>query len=169
MSLIVEGIYLRRLDFKILPENLEDLDYNLKVSCQSFYPEDDVLIQEITFDVAHELKRPPFLFKFTLVSQFRKLAPDEDSSLLDEQDPASYEPSLKEFSEVHGPAYAVPYARELIANLTSRAGVLPTLVIPPVNIYKLMDDGLHEKGELTLGLDATPRAKFTKNKEPNSD
>lgn len=44
---------------------------------------------------------------------------------------------LEKFSEVQAPALLFPFAREIIADLTMRAG-FPPLIIPPVNILALM-------------------------------
>ncbi|MCD4652440.1 protein-export chaperone SecB [bacterium] len=44
---------------------------------------------------------------------------------------------LENFAELQAPAYIVPYARELISNVTSR-GVYPTLNIPPINVHAAM-------------------------------
>jgi len=48
-------------------------------------------------------------------------------------------------SKNHAPAYIVPYARELIANITSRTGILPTLVMPPLNIVELLKEVKEEE------------------------
>jgi len=136
MHIIVEGVFITRLDFTLHPENRENLKYELNAKCRSYYPEPDKLVQELNFKVTHEVDNPALDLEFTIVSNFRSEGDGE--------------PSLKEFARANAPAYVVPYARELIANITSRTGILPTLVIPPVNIFSLIEKGLHDTDELTL-------------------
>lgn len=40
---------------------------------------------------------------------------------------------LKEFANVNAPALLLPYAREIISNITSRTP-LPQLLLPPINV-----------------------------------
>ena len=130
MHIRVEAIFLSKLEFEVLDENLENLSYELGVQCDSHVSEEgDFLIQHVTFNLGHEIEKPPFKFEFVFTAYFR--AEGEGS------------PSLEEFSQVHAPAYIVPYARELIANMTSRSKI-PTLIIPPVNVFTLISKGLHE-------------------------
>ena len=45
--------------------------------------------------------------------------------------------SLKQFAEHNAPALLIPFAREIIHNLTSKT-MLPTLLLPPINLVALM-------------------------------
>jgi preprotein translocase subunit SecB len=139
VHIIVEGIFLASLDFELNFENLTNLDYELNAECQSHYPEPDKLVQIIDFEVTHEIEDPALWLGFTFVTHFRKIGDGQ--------------PSLQEFAKANAPAYVMPYARELIANITSRSGILPTLVIPPINIFSLIEKGLHDTDELTLDFD----------------
>jgi preprotein translocase subunit SecB len=139
MHISVEGIYLSSMEYSLNLENVENLTYELHVRCKSNFFDDGRLIQVLDFDVTHGIKNPPFNLKFSFTASYRS---DGEG-----------EPTLMDFSHVNAPAYIVPYARELIANITSRAGVIPTLVIPPINILQLIEEGLHESDEETLGLE----------------
>ena len=126
MAITVERICLAQLELEVNPENVGSLSFNIAVSCQSEYPEPNHLVQVMEFDLAHEVKDAPFVFKFTFVSVFHS---DGEGV-----------PTLQEFAEANAPAYVMPYARELIANITSRLGIIPTLVLPPINVFKLVED-----------------------------
>ena len=131
MHIAVEGIFLKKIDFELIleniPKDIEDgLSYGLDVNCHShFTPERDRLVQIIDFDVAHGVDKAPFRFKFSIQAQYRSEGEGK--------------PTLEEFSKYNAPAYVVPYARELIANITSRISIIPTLVIPPINIFELIE------------------------------
>lgn len=43
---------------------------------------------------------------------------------------------LEEFADVHAPALLVPFAREIISSITSKA-LVPHLLLPPANIFAL--------------------------------
>ncbi|MCX6647178.1 MAG: protein-export chaperone SecB [bacterium] len=137
MHIYVEGIFLTELQFKVFPDNPK-LDYNLHVTCSSHFINDNQLTQIFNFDVMHLVEAPPFDLKFTLEARF--LSEGEG------------EPTLAEFSKSNGPAYVVPYARELISNLTSRTDV-PTLTIPPVNIFRLIEEERMELINDTMTID----------------
>ena len=139
MHIIVEGVFLTRLDFELHPENRENLKYELNAECHSHYPEPDLLVQVLDFRVTHDVKNPALDMEFTFMANFRSEGEGE--------------PSLQEFARLNAPAYVMPYARELIANITSRTGILPTLVIPPVNILSLIEKGLHDSDEPTLDFE----------------
>jgi preprotein translocase subunit SecB len=139
MHIVVEGIFLKRLDFEVFRENLETPSYSMKMTSHTNFPNDNVLVQITDFDVAHAVENPSFKFRFSFEAHFRSEGEGE--------------PTLKEFAAVNAPAYIVPYARELIANITSRTGVLPTLIIPPINVLELIKEGLHHSDDPTLGLD----------------
>jgi len=128
MHITVEGIILSKLEFEIFAENREKLAYELHVECKSHISDENILVQNIEFDVTHDIEDPPFRLEFTLTAFYKA---DGEGS-----------PTLEEFSMANGPAYVIPYARELIANITSRAGI-PTLIIPPVNVFALIEKGLH--------------------------
>jgi len=128
MQIKVEGIFLTHLNFELIPENLTDPPkYSLGISIDTEIREEGKLLVLVArFDLAQKLEKPPFKFNFIFQGQF--LGEGEGS------------PTLEEFGKIHAPAYIVPYARELVANITSRVSVLPTLVLPPINVYKLIEE-----------------------------
>ncbi len=137
MHIFIEGIYLKGLQFEVNP-NYPELDYNLHVACESHFESENELVQVFDFDIMHGLKEPPFLLKFRLSAKFVSEGEGD--------------PSLDEFAKTNGPANVVPYARELISNITSRTDI-PTLVIPPVNIFRLIEEGQLEHTEQTMKIE----------------
>jgi len=93
---------------------------------KSSFPDDKQLVQNVTFDLFHEIAESPIILNFTYIGYY--------------SGEGEGEPTLDEFSKVHAPAYIVPYARELVANITSRIGILPTLVMPPLNIHEMLKE-----------------------------
>lgn len=126
MAIKVENICLAKLELEVNPENVENLEFNIGFSCQFNYPEPNLLILTTDFDLARELEKAPFTFKFTFISVF---SGDGVGS-----------PSLQEFAEYNAPSYVIPYARELVANISSRLGIIPPLILPPVNVFQLIQD-----------------------------
>jgi preprotein translocase subunit SecB len=47
--------------------------------------------------------------------------------------------NLEEFGKVNAPTFLFPYLRENISSITMKAG-LPPIVLPPLNMVKLMND-----------------------------
>jgi len=124
MAIIVEYIRLEELELKVRPEYSGNLQFNLSFNCRSEFPEPHRLIQITDWNLAHGMENAPFVFRFKYVSEFRH---DGEGT-----------PTIEEFAESNAPAYVVPYARELIANITARLGVVPPLVLPPINVFKLV-------------------------------
>jgi preprotein translocase subunit SecB len=145
MHIVVEAIYLESLDFRLFPEYAQNRSYGLHVTSQSFFDDFETpktLKQVLEFDVTHEVVNPAFELKFVMVAQYHSEGEGE--------------PTLKEFAKVNGPAYIVPYARELIANLTSRAILIPTLVIPPINMVALLKESRAEENDQQLEFKENP-------------
>ena len=126
MAIIIISIRLAELEFKIHPEHAGNLNFDIGFSCKSEYPEPNHLIQTTEFDLARGMEDAPFTFKFKYISEFRS----------DGEGP----PTIEEFAEANAPAYIVPYARELIADITARLGVVPPLILPPINVLKLVQE-----------------------------
>jgi preprotein translocase subunit SecB len=125
MHIKVENISLASLELEVHPEHSANLSFNLAATCQSNFPEPNRLIQVMEFDLARNVTDPPFTFKFTFVSVF--------------QSEGEGSPTLEEFAKVNAPAYVMPYARELVANITSRIGIIPPLMLPPINVFQLIE------------------------------
>ncbi|MFA5338828.1 MAG: protein-export chaperone SecB [Candidatus Omnitrophota bacterium] len=52
--------------------------------------------------------------------------------------------SLEQFAKVNAPALMMPFAREIISNITSRTP-LPHLLLPPINIIAIKNKTIEEK------------------------
>jgi preprotein translocase subunit SecB len=133
MAIIFENICLAKLELEVYPENAKTLKFNIALDSKSEFPEADHLIQTTEFDITHNQDDAPFTFKFTFISFFKSEGEGQ--------------PTLKEFAEVNATAYVIPYARELISNITSRLGIVPTLVLPPINVFKLVQDAKKRQEE----------------------
>lgn len=55
---------------------------------------------------------------------------------------------LEEFAKTNAPALLMPFAREIISNITSRTP-LPHLLMPPINIIALKKKAISKKKENT--------------------
>lgn len=126
MNIKIERISLNKLKFEIRSFESKIIKTNLNVGVESEFPEENRLIQRVTFDLFYKIKKSPIELSFSFIGHYSS---EGEGS-----------PTLEEFSRIHAPAYVVPYARELIANITSRTGMLPTLVLPPINIYELLKE-----------------------------
>ena len=124
MHIKIERISLNKLNFEIKTFESKELAINLNIDVESEFPDENRLVQRVKFDLFHNVENSPIDLSFTFIGHYS--AEGEGT------------PTLEEFSRIHAPAYVVPYARELIANITSRTGVLATLVMPPINIFELL-------------------------------
>ena len=70
MHIQVKSISLASLKYEFLPENASKLTYHLSVNCKSKFPQPNVLIQAVHFNLFHDVENPPFTFEFTFVSVF---------------------------------------------------------------------------------------------------
>jgi len=138
MIIKVVRIFLSSLVFKIKAFEQKDFNINLNITIKTNFPQENQLIQHVTFDLFHEIKDSPFDLNFTFIGHFSS---EGEGS-----------PTLQEFAKHNAPAYIVPYARELIANITSRSGIFPTLVMPPLNVVELLKEVKKEEV-----LDTTPK------------
>ena len=147
MHIKVENISLASLELEVHPEHSANLSFNLAATCQSNFPEPNRLIQVMEFDLARGVTDPPFTFKFTFVSVF--------------QSEGEGSPTLEEFAKVNAPAYVMPYARELVANITSRIGIIPPLMLPPINVFQLIEAVVKKDSE---SIPAEPSSKSCEGK-----
>jgi preprotein translocase subunit SecB len=136
MHIKVKRIILSKLFFEIKAFETKEFNINLGISLKTIFPEPNQLIQHITFDLFHDIKDSPIDLNFTYIGHYSS---EGEGS-----------PTLQEFSKINAPAYIIPYARELIANITTRTGIIPTLIMPPLNIIELLKDA---KEEVISGTD----------------
>ena len=123
------GVVLDRLDFSDLAPGEpapESLQFFFGVRRKIF---DDPTIIEVTVLVRI---LPPdditcrFRFEASITGRFEKL---DGPGVL----------PLTEFAKANGPALVMPYARELVTNVTARSRH-GTIIFPPVNVVKLVAD-----------------------------
>ena len=127
------GVDLLDLRFAIEGEIPETIPCGLRLKVASELSEDskilDILVNTDLFGALEEEDRPPITFEFTLHGRFEAT---EQTSI-----------TMQDFAGHNAPANLVPYARELIANITSRS-ILPTLNLGPVNVIAMIDKGIAE-------------------------
>jgi len=126
MHIRIVRIILSSLNYEIINFEAKELEINLNISVSNQFPKENELIQHINFDLFHEIENPPFKLDFTFIGHYSSEGEGT--------------PTIQEFSKIHAPAYIVPYARELVANITSRMGIYPPLVMPPLNIAEALKE-----------------------------
>lgn len=108
-----------------------------------------VLLTKLNFELPH-IKPSEFKYDFSLKDTYKiegtKLFCILDISLYDkfhleltgifEAIKGEENLSLEKFAEVNAPALLMPYAREVISNITSRTP-LPYLLLPPINVLAM--------------------------------
>jgi preprotein translocase subunit SecB len=87
----------------------------------SFSHDKKTLNTSLSIALFADTKRPPFLMKVTIEGTF---------TAQDHQE-------LKRFSKINAVAHLFPFVREIIANITTKAGV-PPLLLPPINFSALL-------------------------------
>ena len=125
-GLIFENVRLVNLYFEVNEhiESVENLEYNIDLGVHTSLSEDKKLLKILMdIDLFKYMENPPMTLKFSLVGIFRT----GDNPNLD----------LESFATLQGPALLVPFAREVIANITSRSP-LPALIIPPLNVLAML-------------------------------
>ena len=123
-----ERVFLTELNFSVAKKIPEKLSYELGIDYNgSLTPKEnpDTLFAEIKVNLAEDVSEPPFIFNFKLVGIFKQIKGKENLS-------------LEEFSKKQAPALLIPYVREIISNITSRTS-LPVLIIPPINVFALLE------------------------------
>jgi preprotein translocase subunit SecB len=110
----------------------------------------EVVLKVDLFGGLRKDEMPPMEFRFALVGRFAEAeTPNMD---------------LGEFARRHAAAFLVPYARELIANITARSP-LPTLNIGPINVLALVEQG---QATLVIEYDGKPDAPDACSNAPQS-
>jgi len=120
------GITLLDLSYSTNPDFNDKLimpNIEMEYECEIFEPSEDkdkrTLVSVMSFNLFKRTKQCPFRLAFKFKAIYKA---DIDSPFL-----------LETFSELQAPANMLPYARELISNITSR-GMFPTLNLPPINL-----------------------------------
>jgi preprotein translocase subunit SecB len=142
-------VILTQLHFEVKGELPKEIPLGIALNYQhQIDAESKTLLAEMKWDVFGNVppeKRPSIEFTFTILGVFK----GSEGGM-----------ALEEFSKGHAPGHLVPYARELISNITNRSA-LPTLRIGPINALALMSNG-------QASLVATQRKKETIS-PPNED
>jgi preprotein translocase subunit SecB len=120
------GIELIDLEYTTNPQFTGELtmpelkiNYDYKIEEPTETESKRILFSIMSFSLFKKAENWPFRMTFTLQAVYKA---DVNSPF-----------PLETFSELQAPANMLPYARELISNITSR-GIFPTLNLPPVNL-----------------------------------
>lgn len=125
MNITFVNVRVVEIDFK-LNKDFNSNDKEIKVSLDFkikniFSEKDQILTTMLTAEIFKKEKTAPFTLKAIIEGIYKGEIK-----------------ALKEFSKVHAPAHIFPYLRELISNITIRAGI-PPLILPPINLHKVME------------------------------
>lgn len=104
-----------------------ELNYNLRLTkkARSFSEDKKRLVAIFGFDLMGGVENPPFEFKCSFVAHYSR---EEDSAM-----------SWDEFTDAMALTHIVPFLREFLSNMTNRMP-MPTLILPPTNVFVLLDD-----------------------------
>jgi preprotein translocase subunit SecB len=109
------GVFLSRLNYELPRIEPKKFKYNFNFS-DTYKIEENTLIFTLTIKLYDG-------FQLELTGIFETIEGEEN---LD----------LKQFAKINAPALLMPYAREIISNITSRTP-LPHLLLPPINIIAI--------------------------------
>lgn len=108
-------VFLSRLNYELPQVKPKEFDYNLSFS-DTYKIEEKTLILTLTVQLYDR-------FQLELTGIFETIEGEEN---LD----------LEQFAKVNAPALLMPFAREVISNITSRTP-LPHLLLPPINVIAI--------------------------------
>ena len=121
------NVFLSKLNYELPQVKPDEFKYNFKF-LDSFKIEGKKLIFILTIRLYDK-------FEVELTGIFEAIEAEEN---LD----------LEEFAKTNAPALLMPFAREIISNITSRTP-LPHLLMPPINIIALKKKAISKKKENT--------------------
>ena len=128
-ELTFENYYVKEMFFKINPffvskDQPIDLVFDCSASSETSNTNATVILQCKLFDENSESDKYPYFLSIEVVGTFGiEMEPDEDSA--------------KRLLEMNSVAILFPYLRSMITNITASSGV-PPVILPPINVYKLM-------------------------------
>lgn len=111
------GVFLSKLNYELPQVEPKKFKYNLNF-LDTYKIEENTLIFTLTIKLYDR-------FQLELTGVFETIEGEEN---LD----------LKQFANINAPALLMPYAREIISNITSRTP-LPHLLLPPINIIAIKE------------------------------
>ncbi|GAI20575.1 unnamed protein product, partial [marine sediment metagenome] len=113
-----KGVFLSKLKYELPKIEPKKFKYDLNFT-DTYKIEDRILISTLTIQLYDR-------FEIELTGVFEAIEGEEN---LD----------LEHFADVNAPALLMPYAREIINNITSRTP-LPQLLLPPINIIAIKNE-----------------------------
>lgn len=117
-----KGVFLSKLQYELPKIEPDKFEYDLNF-IDTYKIEGNVLISTLTVQLYDR-------FELELTGIFETIKGKENLN-------------LKKFANVNAPALLLPYAREIISNITSRTP-LPQLLLPPINLVAVKN-GLKKK------------------------
>jgi preprotein translocase subunit SecB len=129
-GILFKGVQLTQLSFSVHGPVPKPIPFGPRFELKGQLSDDETgLVLSLTADLFGRLDQkecPPVELKFTLAGTFEAT---EKGNM-----------SLRDFAKHNAPAHLVPYARELIANITARSA-LPTLNLGPINVIAYLEHG----------------------------
>lgn len=116
-------VFLSKLNYELPQVKPNDFEYNLNFS-DTFKIKRKTLICTLAIQLYDK-------FQLELTGIFKTIKGEEN---LD----------LEQFAKVNAPALLMPFAREIISNITSRTP-LPHLLLPPINIIAIKNKAISKK------------------------
>jgi preprotein translocase subunit SecB len=132
----ISTILLEELEFKRkpnVPDYLIDaskfdagkLDFATSIE-RAFSEKGDALILRVRIAITEKDVAEP---TFNLVCKMVGIFSQEESGSI----------SLEKFAEYNAPAIIIPYMREVISSISTKAGIIP-IIIPPLNLIKMINE-----------------------------
>lgn len=124
-GIFFRAVHISKLNFEVFPQNAKEKGSRLSVEYKSSLREDGKrLVVCLLIDPMKDIEKPPFKMHLELIGIFEV---EDGAANMD----------LEHFGKQNAPALMMPFAREIIASLTSR-GPMEPLLLPPINVYALI-------------------------------
>ncbi|HAV93049.1 TPA: hypothetical protein DCW38_07725 [candidate division WOR-3 bacterium] len=129
-GIFFEKVVLKKCLFEIRPAKQSEIKKQVKMDFKvdnRLNDKKNVLFTDFSVVIGKEDEEMPFVLDVVVTGMFKK---DDKNENMD----------LDTFSKGNAAVILFPYLREFISNLTLRAGFSNPLVLPPMNIAKLMKE-----------------------------
>jgi len=129
-GILFNNVMLQKCNFELRAVKDGSLKKNMKIDFKinnRFSENKEKLFTDLGISIGKEDAEMPFLLEVVMTGIF---SVDEKNINL----------NLETFSKNNAPAIIFPYLREFVTNITSRANFKPPIILPPMNIVKMMTE-----------------------------
>ncbi|MGD9679104.1 MAG: protein-export chaperone SecB [Vulcanibacillus sp.] len=129
-GIFFEKVVLKKCVFEMRPSKQSDIKKQMKIDFKvdnRINDSKNILFTDFSIIIGKDDEEMPFMLDIVVTGMFKK---DEKNENMD----------LETFSKSNAAVILFPYVRELISNLTMRAGLSNPIIIPPMNIARLMKE-----------------------------